>query len=92
MRRCVSRVESNMLVAGVDVFYRKPLFVYFLWHGIVRLKRSRPTLRNLVRETGSALDVWLIPHMRLVDAMIIVVMGFTMDVGNHNIIVVAFRR
>jgi hypothetical protein len=42
-------------------------FVYFLWRGIVRLKRSRPTLCDLVRETGSALDVWLVPHMRLVD-------------------------
>src|SRR3954462_511763 len=44
------------------------LFVYFLRRGIVRAKRSRPTLRDLVRETGSALDVWLVPHMRLVDA------------------------
>lgn len=43
------------------------LFVFFLWRGIVRLKRSRPTLRDVVRETGSALDVWLVPHMRLVD-------------------------
>jgi hypothetical protein len=42
--------------------------VYFLWRGIVRSKRSRPTLRDLVRETGSTLDVWLVPHMRLVDA------------------------
>jgi hypothetical protein len=42
--------------------------VYFLWHGIVRLKRSKPTLRDLVRETGSPLDVWLVPHMRLVEA------------------------
>jgi hypothetical protein len=42
--------------------------VYFLWHGIVRSKRSRPTLRDLVRETGFALDVWLVPHMQLVDA------------------------
>ena len=68
MRRCVSRVERNLFVAGVDVFYRKPLVVYFLWHGIMRPKWSRPTLRDLVRETGSALDVWLVPHMRLVDA------------------------
>ena len=68
MRRCVSRVERNMLVAGVDVFCCKPLVVYFLWRGIVRSKRSRPTLRDRVRETGSALDVWLVPHMRLVDA------------------------
>ena len=57
MCRCVSRVERNMLVAGVDVFRRD----------IVRSKRSRPTLRDLVRETGSALDVWLVPYMRLVD-------------------------
>ena len=68
MRRCVSRVERNMLVAGVDVFCCKPLVVYFLWRGIVRSKRSRPTLRDRVRETGSALDVWLVPYMRLVDA------------------------
>ena len=67
MRRCVSRVERNMLVAGGDVFCCKPLVVYFLWRGIVRSKPSRPTLRDLVRETGSALDVWLVPHMRLVD-------------------------
>jgi hypothetical protein len=68
--------------------------VYFLWHGIVRSKRSRSTLRDLVRETGSALDVWLVPHMRLVDAssLTIVVMRFTTDVRNHNITVVAFRR
>jgi hypothetical protein len=42
--------------------------VYFLWRGIVRSKRFRPALRDLVHETGSALDVWLVPHMRLVDA------------------------
>jgi hypothetical protein len=42
-------------------------FVYFLWRGIVRSKRSKLTLRDLVRETGSALDMLLVPHMRLVD-------------------------
>jgi hypothetical protein len=68
MRRCVSRVERNVLVVGVDVFYCISLFVYFLWRDIVRSKRSMPTLRDLVRETGSALDVWLAPHMWLVDA------------------------
>ena len=68
MRRCFTRVKRNKFVAGVDVFYCKLLVVYFLWRGIVRSKRSRPTLRDRVRETGSALDVWLVPHMRLVDA------------------------
>ena len=29
------------------------------------MKRPRPTLRVLLRETGSALDIWLIPYMRL---------------------------
>src|SRR3954465_13543494 len=67
MCRCVSRGISNMLVAGVDVFCCNPLVVYLLWRGIVRSKRSRSTLRDLVRETGSALDVLLVPLMRLVD-------------------------
>jgi hypothetical protein len=58
MRRCVSRVERNMLVACVDVFFVANLFVvYLLWRGIVRSKRSRLTLCDLVHETGSALDV-----------------------------------
>jgi hypothetical protein len=57
-----------MLIAGIDIFCCKPLGVYFLWRGILRSKRSRPTLRDLVRETGFALNVWLVPHMRLMDA------------------------
>ena len=68
MRRCFTRVKRNHVVAGVDVFCCKLLVVYLLWRGIVRSKRSKPTLRDRVRETGSALDVWLVPHMRLVDA------------------------
>ena len=33
--------------------------------GIVGSKRPGPTLRVLLRETGSALDIWLVPYMRL---------------------------
>ena len=29
------------------------------------MKRLGPTLRGLIRETGSALDIWLVPYMQL---------------------------
>ena len=29
------------------------------------MKRPGPTLRVHLRETGSALDIWLVPYMRL---------------------------
>ena len=33
--------------------------------GIELMKRPRPTLRVLLRETGSTTDIWLAPYMRL---------------------------
>jgi hypothetical protein len=51
MRRCVSRVERNMLVAGVDVLYCKPLFCVLLmaWHSeieAVQANLARPRSRD----------------------------------------------
>jgi hypothetical protein len=58
-----------MLVAGVDVFYCKPLICVLLMARNSEIEAVQTNLlRDLVRETGSALDVWLIPHMWLVDA------------------------
>jgi hypothetical protein len=68
MRRCVSRVERNMLVAGVDVFCCKPLCCVFLMARQSEIEAVQANLRDLIHETGSTLDVWLVPHMRLVDA------------------------
>jgi hypothetical protein len=66
----------------------------YLWRGIVRSKRSRPTLRDLVPRPALHLTCglfhtcgWWMPV-----SLTIVVMGFITDVGNHNITVVAFRR
>jgi hypothetical protein len=72
MRRCFTRVKCNIVIVGVDVL----LQTYFLctsWcHSIVGLKWPRLTLHDCIHETGSALDVWLAPHMWVVG-----VNGFT---------------
>src|SRR3954463_4311642 len=85
MRRCVSRVERNMLVAGVDVFCYKPLVCVLIMtrnseieavHANFTRPRSRDRLRTGLFHTCG----WWMPL-----SLTIVVMGFTPDVGNHNI-------
>jgi hypothetical protein len=68
MHRCFRQVKHNHVVAGVDVLCCKPLYCVFLMARHSEIKAVQPTLRDLVRETGSALNVWLVPHMPLVDA------------------------
>jgi hypothetical protein len=46
MRRYISRVERNMLVAGVDVLYCKPLFCVLL---MARYSEIEAVQANLTR-------------------------------------------
>ena len=65
MRRCVGTVRTHPCDVGIDflVVTLSCASVYIC--GIVGSKRPGPTLRVLLRETGSALDIWLVPYMRL---------------------------
>ena len=52
-----------MLNEGIDSIVVTLSRVLAFAGGIVLMKRPGPTLRVRLRETGSTLDIWLVPYM-----------------------------
>ena len=64
MRRYSYTARTHVKHVGIDVIIVTLSCIYsYLWHCWMKL--PGPTLRVLLRETGSSLDIRLVPYMRL---------------------------